>query len=214
LRRLVVTTWSGLEDRDVAGQLLDELAEFIVGLANESNSAFLTRLRGAGWSTERISEELRAMVLAGWGSTTAATLSALTLGVDASPSKAAVDEVLRLYPPSFMMARTITQPPPPGFPFAREDLVVVSPWLIHRHPAGWPAPRQFDPERWRQPPRARWFLPFGLGLSRCPAAAFARAQIATAMELYAAESMTLLSSELSLVESRSPALVPEWMQSA
>jgi hypothetical protein len=210
LRRLVVTTWSGLEDRNVAGQLRDGLAEFIVGLVHGSDSTFLARLRGAGWSAERISEELRAMVLAGWGSTTAATLSALALGVDASPSRAAVDEVLRLYPPSFMIARTIVEPSPPSFPFATGDLVVLSPWQIHRDPAGWPAPLRFDPGRWRQPQRARWFLPFGLGPRRCPAAAFARAQIAATIELYAAEPMMLSSSELLLVESRSPALVPRW----
>jgi hypothetical protein len=205
LRRLVLTAWSGLEGRNAGGRLWDELAEFIAGLVDGSDSAFLTRLRGAGWSVGRIAEELRAMVLAGWGSTTAATLSALTLGVSPSPSKAVIDEVLRLYPPSFMIARTITEPPPAGLPFARGDLVLVSPWLIHRAPTGWSLPDRYASDRWRRQTGARWFLPFGLGPRRCPAATFAPAQIAAALELYAAEPA---GAALSLVESRSPALVP------
>jgi cytochrome P450 len=205
LRRLVSKAWSGLEGRDATGRLRDELAEFIAALVHGSDSAFLMRLRGADWSADRITEELRAMVLAGWGSTTAATLSALALGVSPSPSKAAIDEVLRLYPPSFMIARTITEPPPAGLPFALGDLVLVSPWLIHRDPAGWSEPGRYAPDRRRRQACARWFLPFGLGPRRCPAATFAQAQIAGAIELYAAEPGD---AELSLVESRSPALVP------
>jgi cytochrome P450 len=210
LRRLVFSSWAGLEGDHADGRLRDDLAEYIAGLVRGSESTFLKRLRDAGWSTGTIAEELRGMVLAGWGSTTAATLSTLALGVSAPPSRAAVDEVLRLYPPSFLIARIIVEPPPHPLPFALDDVVLISPWLIHRDPAGWSAAQRFDPGRWRQQWRDRWFLPFGLGPRRCPAATFARAQIATAIEWYRSRLTPPIGSELSLVESRSPALVPQW----
>lgn len=149
------------------------------------------------------------MVLAGWGSTTAATLSALALGVRA-PTRAAVDEVLRLYPPSFMIARRIAEPPPHPLPFLLGDIVLISPWLIHRTPTAWPAADLFDPERRQRQPRDRWFLPFGLGPRRCPAATFARAQITAAVNRYSTRLKPPSARTLSLVEARSPALVPRW----
>lgn len=210
LRRLVVRSWNGLERDHPAGRLDDELACYLTKLVDGAESPFLGRLRGAGWSTRTIAEELRGMVLAGWGSTTAATLSALALGAGAQMSRATADEVLRLYPPSFMIARTITEPPPRPLPFVPGEIVVVSPWLIHRDPAGWADPERFDPGRWRRQPRDRWFLPFGLGPRRCPAAAFARTQMTAAVDWYSARLSQPAARRVSLVESRSPALVPSW----
>jgi cytochrome P450 len=51
------------------------------------------------------------------------------------------------------------------------DLVVVSPWLIHRHHKYWPQPEYFDPDRFSAE-RERdiipgTYLPFGLGPRVC-----------------------------------------------
>lgn len=214
LRELVRASWARLERpaepaAHGPGGPEDDLASFVHALVETSGSGFTRHLRDQGWTTPRIAEELRAMVLAGWGSTTAAVLSAVALGVAPQCTRQALDEVLRMYPPSFMIARRIVEPRR-AFPFAAGDLVVVSPWLIHRHGRAWARPEEYTPHRWQTTPGPHWFLPFGLGPRRCPAATFARAQIAVAVELYGDRFPPPVSGRLALVESRSPALVPRW----
>jgi cytochrome P450 len=213
LRTLVRRSWTALERPSAAvgdhgAELRDDLLAFVTGLVAGSDSAFLSRLAADGWSTAQIAEELRAMVLAGWGSTTAATLSAISLGVPPEAPAPAVDEVLRLYPPSFMIARAVVEERA-VVPFAVGDLVLVSPWLIHRHPRGWPSPDTYDPGRWAATARPHWFLPFGVGPRRCPAARFARAQVSAALRLHG-RAPRPGPGTLALVELRSPSLVPDW----
>ncbi|PBC70236.1 cytochrome P450 [Streptomyces sp. TLI_235] len=219
LRSLVHRTWSVLESPAPAGRSGmtgasgpgvpgDGLLRYVTGLVSGSDSAFLRTLAADGWTVDRIAEELRAMVLAGWGSTTAATLSAISLGVRPGAPPSAVDEVLRLYPPSFMIARTVVETRG-VLPFDLGDLVVVSPWLIHRHRRGWQQPESFRPDRWRHTSRPYWFMPFGLGARRCPAAGFARAQVSAALRLHGGGTGRV-SSDPAMVESRSPSLLPDW----
>lgn len=214
LRRLVVETWARLEAPGIAvdAGLWDGLASLIADLVGNSDSGFLRTLRAESWTDETIVEELRAMVLAGWGSTTAAALSAIALGVTAPLPPFAINEVLRLYPPSFMIARVIGQQHP-QLPFALGDVVLVSPWLIHRNEVGWSTPNSYEPVRWHHARPPHWFVPFGLGSRRCPAAAMARAQIAAVVEHFSATTAATeppIATTLHLVESRSPSLVPSW----
>jgi hypothetical protein len=211
LRRVVNESWRRLErPRDPASLpddgTDDDLATLVLDLIRTGRSAFLDVLTGFAWSHQRIAEELRALILAGWGSTTALTLSALGLGVSRSPSRPVMDEVLRLFPPSFMIARTVTHASVP-WPFQKSDVVVVSPWLVQRSPKGWTSPEQFDPERWARSSPPHWYLPFGLGPRRCPAATFARVQAAEAVrQLSTANGPGEV--HLGMVEGRSPALLP------
>ena len=148
------------------------------------------------------------MLLAGLGSTAAAVISSISLGVAAELDRLFVlDEVLRLYPPSFMIARIITSQSS-ALPFSPGDTVVISPWLIHRNPAGWSEPAEFRLDRWRGPRNGpAWFLPFGLGARRCPASAFARV-VATSAAKAARNVSKPGRVQVELVEGRSPALVP------
>lgn len=151
LRAHVLATWERLENphastsRSALGTE-DDSSAYIGHLVDQGCSPFLDALFADGWDHRRVTEELRSMVLAGWGSTTAATVSAITLCLRDPLTPGALDEVLRLCPPSFMIARTITTEMS-GVPFAPGDLVVVSPWLIHRNEAGWSDPLHFDPDR-------------------------------------------------------------------
>lgn len=211
LRQAVNESWRRLENpQDAASPpnhgTEDELSTLVLELVRTGRSHFLEVLTGFGWNHQRIAEELRAMLLAGWGSTTAFTLSALSLGVRGSPNRSEMDEVLRLFPPSFMIARTVTQLAS-QWPFHRGDVVVVSPWLVHRSANGWACPEQFDPGRWASTPSPHWFLPFGLGARRCPAATFARAQAAEAVRQLAPLKRGG-EVHLGMVEGRSPALLP------
>ncbi|GAA5023752.1 hypothetical protein GCM10025734_81220 [Kitasatospora paranensis] len=213
LRVLVRRSWAALERPagaagDLGAELRDDLLAFVAGLVVGGDSAFLRRLAADGWSSAQIAEELRAMVLAGWGSTTAAVLSAISLGVPPDAPTVAIDEALRLYPPSFMIARAVVEERA-VLPFTVGDLVLVSPWLIHRHPRGWRSPDSYDPGRWAGTARPYWFLPFGIGPRRCPAARFARAQVSAALRLHRPAPCPRPGT-LALVELRSPSLVPDW----
>ncbi|HBM11766.1 MAG TPA: cytochrome P450 [Rhodospirillaceae bacterium] len=87
-------------------------------------------------------------------------------------------ESLRLYPPLGFIPRvslfdTVIQ----GVPTPRGAMVMISPWIIHRHEGLWEAADRFDPDRFMpdreqtQPPGA--YIPFGLGPRICIGAAFA-----------------------------------------
>jgi len=86
-----------------------------------------------------------------------------------------VNESLRLYPPAFAMARIARQRDnadgtdiPPG------SLIMISPWVLHRHVRLWERPEVFMPSRFLrdEPPRFS-FMPFGAGPRVCVGAQFA-----------------------------------------
>jgi cytochrome P450 len=56
------------------------------------------------------------------------------------------------------------------------DIIVVSPWVLHRHRRRWADPNAFDPERFLPgaPPVNRYaYLPFGVGPRVCIGSHFA-----------------------------------------
>jgi cytochrome P450 len=81
-------------------------------------------------------------------------------------------ETLRLYPPSAFMTRVAkSETTVCGSQIKTGDLVVVSPWLVHRHLKYWQQPEHFDPDRFSAE-RERdiipgTYLPFGLGPRVC-----------------------------------------------
>ncbi len=61
-----------------------------------------------------------------------------------------VDEVLRLYPPTALLGRqTVADDIIGGYPIPAGAIVMLVPFLTHRHPAVWIDPERFDPERFR-----------------------------------------------------------------
>ena len=88
------------------------------------------------------------------------------------------DEALRLYPPVAILSREaqaddeiMGQPVPAG------AMVIIAPWLIHRHKGLWRRADMFEPERF-SPERAKGrskytYLPFGAGPRTCLGASFA-----------------------------------------
>jgi cytochrome P450 len=88
-----------------------------------------------------------------------------------------VTETLRLYPPAWMITRTVTAGTrlgdhllPAGTP------LLYSPYLIHHRGDLYRRPEQFDPDRWApgqpQPPRHA-IIPFGSGARKCIGDTFA-----------------------------------------
>ena len=81
-------------------------------------------------------------------------------------------EALRLYPPIWILERrVVTEEAIGGYRIPAGSTVVVSPFVLHRHPAFWGSPERFDPLRFAdasiasRPPGA--FLPFGAGPHQC-----------------------------------------------
>jgi cytochrome P450 len=98
-----------------------------------------------------------------------------------------IDEVLRLYPPTWLTARMSAQDDSlAGYSIPSGALVLLSPYLTHRHPAFWEYPERFDPDRFipaRAAARPAFaYFPFGGGPRRCIGSYFAT----TEMELIVA----------------------------
>jgi cytochrome P450 len=84
----------------------------------------------------------------------------------------ALDETLRLYPPGWLLTRrSIAATSIGGYAVPARTDVLISPYLVQRHPAHWPDPDAFDPDRFlpeRNAARNRFvYLPFGLGPRAC-----------------------------------------------
>jgi len=108
-------------------------------------------------------------------------------GADGAPAldrlactRAIIDETMRLYPPAYVIVRAAREPDEvAGVRVRPGDLVVVSPWVLHRHQRRWADPDAFDPERFMPgaPPVSRYaYLPFGVGPRVCIGAHFALAE--------------------------------------
>lgn len=100
-------------------------------------------------------------------------------------TRAVVDETLRLYPPAFIMARLARGPDRlAGHDIAAGTIVIISPWLLHRHRTLWQMPDAFDPSRFLHgalvPPRFA-YLPFGAGPRVCIGAQFALTEAVLAL---------------------------------
>lgn len=84
-----------------------------------------------------------------------------------------INESLRLTPPVYGIGRrTAIEVELGGWRLPAESVVIVSPYVMHRHPDYWDAPARFDPDRFspgqRQPHRLRHtYFPFGGGPRRC-----------------------------------------------
>jgi cytochrome P450 len=92
-------------------------------------------------------------------------------------TRAIFDESLRLYPPAPAVQRkALTSTTVGGLPLPAGALVLIGTYNLHRHPAFWPNPEQFMPERWLadERPAARYaYLPFGAGPRACVGIHFA-----------------------------------------
>ena len=88
-----------------------------------------------------------------------------------------MDEALRLYSPAFVIVRqALADDLADGIPVPAGSLVMISPWVLHRHRRLWATPEAFNPARFLPgaPEPARFaYMPFGAGPRVCIDAQFA-----------------------------------------
>jgi unspecific monooxygenase len=153
-------------------QLRDQVATLI--LAGHETTAVtlfwaLIMLAEAPEEQDRIGEEaVAATIEPGTAYATAATLNR---------TRAVVNETLRLFPAAFTIVREAIAADRIGdLVLPQRTVVMIAPWVLHRHHALWHEPDVFRPARWMpdQPAPARFaFMPFGAGPRICVGAQFA-----------------------------------------
>jgi unspecific monooxygenase len=164
---------------------------------------------GHAFTDEQLGDQVATMILAGHETTATALFWSLYLlsldpatqeqlaeevrGVSDGPldierlkfTRAVIDETLRLYPPAFLIARAAAGPDSvAGLPIRRGDVILIAPWLLHRHEKLWHEPNAFLPSRFMPPvpPPDRYaYLPFGVGPRICIGAHFASTEATLAL---------------------------------
>jgi cytochrome P450 len=83
-----------------------------------------------------------------------------------------IDEALRLYPPGWILSRRTIEPDVlAGYEIPAGTSVMLSPYILHRHPKYWKEPDAFRPERFdkeHEAERPRFaYMPFAAGPRHC-----------------------------------------------
>ena len=92
--------------------------------------------------------------------------AALSLNPDRSSQ--VFDETLRLFPPAWLITRRTMEPVVvDDIEIPADSLVILSPWVTHRHESMWEKPHDFIPDRMKDGPPQVGYLPFGAGPRLC-----------------------------------------------
>ncbi|AUS81255.1 cytochrome P450 [Actinoalloteichus sp. AHMU CJ021] len=167
LSRLIESTRREPDPRVGATRMRDELVTLLLA-GHETTASTL------GWSLHLIdrhppvAERLRAEARAVLGDRAPRheDLTRLTY------TQMVVKEAMRLYPPVWILPRIAQEDDEVGgYHVPAGADVLICPYTLHRHPAWWPDPDRFDPERFAPDQlegRPRYaYLPFGAGPRFC-----------------------------------------------
>lgn len=175
-------------------------------------------LQGCPMAAEQLRDEAMTLFLAGHETTAHALTFALYL-LSRHPEeqerarqsqeylKAVVLETLRLYPTAWMIGRRSREEGSLGnYHLPAGTTVLMSPYVMHRHPEFFPDPEEFRPQRWLDRPRSSLpkgvYFPFGAGPRVCIGEHFAW------MEMLRGLRLILLSHSLGACPVERPRLRP------
>jgi cytochrome P450 len=99
-----------------------------------------------------------------------------------------IEEIMRLYPPVWVLSRTaIKDDEIGGYFIPAGSEILIFPYITHRHPKWWSEPDRFCPERFapeNSSGRPRYaYLPFGAGPRTCVGLNFAMTEIQVVLAL-------------------------------
>jgi cytochrome P450 len=120
--------------------------------------------------------------------------------------ESALYESMRLYPPVWMVSRkAVCDDVIAGYRVREGSLVVISPYLLHRHSAFWAEPERFDTTRFLERAgsvmRECRYLPFGAGPRTCIGRRFAMIEMIIVL--------AMLSYRFRIVPTTSSSIVPQ-----
>jgi cytochrome P450 len=105
-------------------------------------------------------------------------------------SRMVVDETLRLYPPTALLARqNVAEDNIGGYTIPAGSMVILVPYVVHRYPGVWDNPEVFDPERFGEQAAARpkpAYIPFASGPRVCLGNSFALLEMVLTFSMVAA----------------------------
>ncbi|MBT2472179.1 cytochrome P450 [Streptomyces sp. ISL-66] len=151
------------DDAEVRDQVMSVLAAGVETTASLLAWTFQLLARHPG-AEARLWEELDGAL--DQGPVTFDDLSALAY------TKRLLTEVLRLYPPTWLLSRTVvTATEVCGYRLPKGADILISPYALQRNPEVFPDPGRLEPDRWLPerltPGQRQSFLAFGAGRRRC-----------------------------------------------
>jgi cytochrome P450 len=160
-------TGIGMSEAEVRGNILTFIAAGQETTANAITWSLFLLSQSPDWR-ERVADEAR-RVLCG---------PPTQLYDQLNETRAVVEEAIRLYPPISAMSRISLGPDElAGQAIGPGTLVVIAPYVLHRHRRLWQQPDVFDPNRFLGEARSNIsrfaYLPFGIGPRTCIGQAFA-----------------------------------------
>ena len=167
LEAQISETGAGLSDDEVRANILTFIGAGHETTANALTWALYLLSHSQEWQ-ERLSREANRFAAAPEATETQALVE----------TRAVIEEAMRLYPPVASLSREAMGPDDVlGRRIRKGTLVMIVPWIVHRHRRLWDNPDCFDPRRFL--PGAREtidrfaYLPFGAGPRVCIGATFA-----------------------------------------
>jgi cytochrome P450 len=102
-----------------------------------------------------------------------------------------VDETLRIYPPTSLLARQASSDDViGGYPVKAGSMIILVPHIVHRHPIIWPNAERFDPDRFLPENEAgrpkSAYIPFASGPRVCLGNNFAMLEMVLALAMASA----------------------------